>query len=129
MPTKPKRKPSYTLHKPIGRARVRIDAKDHYLGEYGSQESKDRYDELIEEWLIENDVSGITLDELSLLYLKHAKSYYYLKDGKQTTEVKNIRLGLRRLIAFTGRTRVREFSRETVPSVPRFNGGNERHPR
>jgi hypothetical protein len=34
-----KRKPSYLLHKATGQARVRIDGKDEYLGEYGSLES------------------------------------------------------------------------------------------
>ena len=48
MPTK--RKPSYLLHKPTGQARVRIDGKDIYLGEYGTPESRDRYDDLMTEW-------------------------------------------------------------------------------
>ena len=49
-----KRKPSYLLHKPTSQARVRIDGKDHYLGEYGSQESRDRYDDLVAEWFALN---------------------------------------------------------------------------
>ncbi len=49
MPTK--RKPAYLLHQATGQARVRIDRKDHYLGVFGSQESRDRYDDLIAEWL------------------------------------------------------------------------------
>ena len=32
--------PSYCLHKRSGRAVVRLNGKDHYLGEYGSPESK-----------------------------------------------------------------------------------------
>ena len=43
-----KRKPAYTLHKPTGQARVRIKGKDHYLGEYGTPESRERYDDLID---------------------------------------------------------------------------------
>jgi hypothetical protein len=35
--------PSYLNHAPSGRARVRIDGKDHYLGPYGSEESKAEY--------------------------------------------------------------------------------------
>lgn len=45
-----KKKPAYLFHKPSGQARVRIDRADHYLGPYGSPESRDRYDELIAEW-------------------------------------------------------------------------------
>jgi hypothetical protein len=39
--------PSYLHHKPSGQARVRIDGKDHYLGPYGSPESKAKYDLLV----------------------------------------------------------------------------------
>ena len=39
--------PSYLLHKPTGQARVRINGRDIYLGEYGSEESRIRYGELI----------------------------------------------------------------------------------
>jgi len=39
-----KRKPSYLLHKPTGQARVRINGTDHYLGVYGTPESRDRYE-------------------------------------------------------------------------------------
>ena len=42
-----RRAPKYLLH----RARVQIDGRDHYLGPYGSDESKQRYDELIARWL------------------------------------------------------------------------------
>jgi hypothetical protein len=76
---KRKRKPSYLLHKPTNQARVRIDGKDHYLGEYGSQESKERYQDILAEWLAESEdrsPSSLTVDELALLYLKHAGEYY-----------------------------------------------------
>ena len=32
--------PSYRLHKPSGKAVVTIDGKDHYLGDYGSAETR-----------------------------------------------------------------------------------------
>eukprot|EP00913_Durusdinium_trenchii_P028474 g26702.t1 len=111
-PRMPKnRKPSYLLHKPSGQARVRIDGKDHYLGEYDSPESRDRYDELIEAWRVKRDVDAVsmTIDDLSIFYTEHAKSYY-VKDGAPTREVDNIRAILRRLIAKYGRLRVREFT-------------------
>jgi len=46
-----KRIPSYSLHKATGQARVRINGKTHYLGKYGTSESKARYDALIAGWL------------------------------------------------------------------------------
>ncbi len=39
--------PKYSLHTATGQAKVRIDGEDHYLGPYGSEESKKLYDELI----------------------------------------------------------------------------------
>ena len=53
-----KKKPAYLLHKPSGRGRVRIDGKDIYLGAYGSQESLDRYNDLVAEWLENNGDTG-----------------------------------------------------------------------
>ena len=38
-----KKKPAYLHHKPSGQTRVRIDGKDHYLGEYGTAESYEHY--------------------------------------------------------------------------------------
>lgn len=44
-----RRPPAYCHHKPTGQARVRISGKDYYLGSYGSQESRDRYAEVVSE--------------------------------------------------------------------------------
>jgi len=106
-----KRKPSYLLHKPTNQARVIIDGKTHYLGEFGSSESRDRYDDLIAEWFARNgDTSRYTLriDDLALLFLKHADQHYR-KNGKVTSEVSCIKIALKYLIACEGRTRVRDF--------------------
>jgi len=43
----PKAIPSYRLHKATGQARVIIDGHHHYLGAYGSDESKAKYEELV----------------------------------------------------------------------------------
>ena len=37
----------YSLHKPSGQARVIIDGKHHYLGKFGSAESRNKYAKLI----------------------------------------------------------------------------------
>jgi integrase len=106
-----KQKPSYKLHKPSGQARVRIDGHSVYLGLYGSPESRERYDDLIAEWFARNgDASrySLTVDDLSLLFVEHAKAYY-LKDGEPTSEVSNIRIALRPLIKLFGTIRVRDF--------------------
>ena len=72
----PKRKPRYQHHKASGQARARIDGRDHYLGPYGSPESRDRYDDLIAEWLLTNGDTvryTPTVDDLCILYMEHAE--------------------------------------------------------
>ena len=107
---KPKKTPGYRLHKPSGQAYVRINGKFHYLGEYGSPESRDRYDELIADWLAGHgpDRHSLTIDELCLRYFKHAKTHYR-KNGKPTSEQSCIQSALRPLITLFGRTRAAEF--------------------
>lgn len=115
----PKKKPAYTLHKPTNQARVRIDGKDHYLGKYGSPESRDRYDDLVNEWFTrQGDVSNytLTIDELCLLYNDHATTYYQ-KNGVATSEVNNIRIALRPLVNLFGPIRAMEFSPKKLKAV------------
>ena len=65
--------PSYRLHKPTRQAIVTIAGKMHYLGEWGSQESKREYRRLLRklldcepDQLAENLVGdpSLTIDEL-----------------------------------------------------------------
>ncbi len=116
MPTK--RKPAYLLHQASGQARVRIDGKDHYLGPFGSQESRDRYDDLVADWLVRQDAgrATLTIDELALLYVRFAESYY-VKAGKQTAEVACVRSALRPLVRLFGTIRVREFTPTRLKAV------------
>jgi len=107
----PRRKPSYLLHKSTGQARVRINGQDHYLGTYGSPESRARYAELVEAWF---EGSGgvarrqLTIDGLCVLYMQHAQKHYR-KNGRQTDEVNNIRVALRHVVAGFGTMRARDF--------------------
>lgn len=101
MGKKPGRKknaiPSYLLHSSSGQARVRIDGKDHLLGEYDSEESKIRYAELISGTVPvkpadadEEDIpavdQGVSVNEICLSFLTHAKTHY-VKNGKPTSEL------------------------------------------
>jgi len=110
MPRK-RRKPAYVHHKPTGQGRVRIGGKDIYLGEYGTPDSRARYEAVISQWLASNcDSTAIhfTIDELALLFMQHAAKYYR-KDGEPTSEVNNIRIALRPLAAVRGTLPVIEF--------------------
>jgi hypothetical protein len=80
MPRLTKSVPSYRLHKPSGRAIITLNGKDHYLGEWNSDESRQEYDRLISEWLaarqapVHSTPAGeFTVAELLLAYLKEAK--------------------------------------------------------
>jgi hypothetical protein len=85
--------PSYRLHKARNCAVVRINGRDHYLGEYNSPESRELYRRLIAEYLFAKelpapprpDESPLTLVELIQRYfgeshfdwvLSHAQKYF-----------------------------------------------------
>jgi hypothetical protein len=62
MPRKRSSVPAYLLHKPTGQARCRIDGKDHYLGLFGSDESRVRYGQLIAQL-----AGGVPVDPMAVL--------------------------------------------------------------
>ena len=87
--------PAYLLHKATGQARVRINGKDVYLGPFDSPDSKERYREVLQEWGCgERIVAAVSIGVLCLRYLDYAKGYY-LKNGKQTSEVSAIQVAMR----------------------------------
>ena len=107
-----KRTPTYLLHRPTGQARCRIAGKDHYLGPFGSPESRERYEQLIGEWFThDGDTSrlNLTIDDLAILFLEFAERYYRRKDGEPTGSSRNIRDAMRPLIRLFGSTRIRDF--------------------
>lgn len=106
-----KRKPKYALHRASGQARVRIDGKDHYLGEYDSPESHDRYEELVGAWLRKQptDRIGLRVDDLCLMFIDWADENYRHPDGTSTGEPQNLRDAIRFLVASHGRVRVKDF--------------------
>lgn len=119
MPHKP-RTPSYRLHKPSGRAVVTLNGKDHYLGPVDAPESRQRYDQLIADWLsrgrrLPESVAQaapepITVAEVAARFLDHAKVYYRdAATGKPTTEFAHYPLALKPVIASFGRTPAVEF--------------------
>src|SRR3954470_6101476 len=95
--------PRYTLHKPTGYARVRIGGKDHYLGEFGSPDSHQRYAALIADWQSRQGESpkNLTLGQVAIMYLEHCRSYY-VKDGRETSEVICSRVALRYIVRLYG---------------------------
>src|SRR5262245_53790955 len=110
------RTPSYRHHKPSGQAVVTLGGRDIYLGRHGTPESRTAYDRLIAEWLQQGRPQvarpgpggDTTINELVLAYLKYVDSYY-VKDGKPTSEPRNVRLALRPVRHLYGDTLARDF--------------------
>lgn len=104
---KPPRIPSYSLHKPSGRAVVKIKQRSYYLGEHGSESSHEAYAKIIADLLAGRPIHGstvsekgnrtlvlsITVGELIERFQRHADGYY-VKNGKRTSEPASIRCAL-----------------------------------
>jgi len=75
-----KRLPSYRFHKASNQAICRILGRTYYLGSFDSQESRDKFNRLVAEYLT-NPSFGIekgrqSVAESVVAFLKHAQSYY-----------------------------------------------------
>ena len=78
------REPGYCLQKPSGKAYVNLGGKVHYLGVYGTDESKEKCQALKAEWLVNRHVgafapvasTGPSMSEVVMAFLEHASSYY-----------------------------------------------------
>lgn len=113
----PRRTPKYSLHKASGQARVHINGTDYYLGQYGSEASRRRYNELIDEWRTNNpEKVEITIGQLVLMYEQFAEGYYR-KNGELTSELSCIQIALRPLVALFARTLVPDFGPAKLKAV------------
>ena len=111
------RPPSYRLHKASGQAVVTIDRKVRYLGVHGTPESRLRYERLISAWMQGEPVparepessNDITVAVVCVQYLRWAESYY-VKDGKETSELHNVKRAIKTLREAYAGLPAREFS-------------------
>jgi integrase len=127
MPTPSARLPKYRHYKPKELAVVRINGHDHYLGKYGSEESREKYNRLIAEWLTIGQAKAPTpadppataplVSEIILSFWKHAERYYRAPDGSPSLELENFRDALRPLKRLYGRTPAREFGPLALQAV------------
>ncbi|MBM4005773.1 MAG: hypothetical protein FJ295_21220 [Planctomycetes bacterium] len=129
MPKLSYRQPRYCRHR--DRAVVYINGKSVSLGKYGSAESKAAYKRLMVKWNAGQGISVISMElpadvatatapmvevplaltvvELIKRYRDYARSYY-VKDGKQTSEVQCIDSAASFLRRWFGRLPAEEFS-------------------
>lgn len=112
------RVPSYRLHKPTGQAIVVIKRKFYYLGKYGTEESKLKYEKIIGEYLLKGRAAPatpkptdgqITVRQLLAMYLVHCETYYS-RDGELTQEYDEHRYLAAKCDPLVGRIAVEEFT-------------------
>ena len=89
--------PKYALHKRSGQARVRINGVEHWLGPFGSDASKARYDELVAKLLADrhDKDAGLTVNQLVALFWRFCKTRYGRKGRGRWGEAINWRRVLR----------------------------------
>ena len=103
--SRPRRQPSYRLHKARGCAVVTINGKDHYLGKYDSPESHEEYARLIAQWQANGKVfstiadpesnGDLSINALVLRFLDHASGYYKDYGTQHRGEICNLRCSFR----------------------------------
>ncbi|MBU0640019.1 MAG: site-specific integrase [Planctomycetes bacterium] len=108
--------PSYRLHKRSGQAVVTLSRKDHYLGQYGTPESHERYRAAIAEWIArgrrpaEPEAAPLSVAELGLAYLDWAEGYYRDHEGRTNkAELGHIKRALKPLRELYGLTPAADF--------------------
>lgn len=121
--------PKYRLHKSWGLGVVTLGGKDVYLGKYGTPESQAEYRRVIAEWLAcgresaaqiaspsASTPASIAINELVLSYLRFAKTYY-VKNGRPTGELDNIKHAVKQLVVTYGHTDVEDFGPLALKTV------------
>lgn len=114
--------PTYTLHKPTGQARVRIDGRDVYLGKYRSQESLKEYARICAE--VESGgaqaaapPAGLTVVDLLGRFWAHARQHYRDEEGKPTSEIGWLVDSLEPVVELYGDVPAREFGPRSLKAV------------
>ena len=122
-PSKRRRVPAYREHKPSGQARVIIDGKQIYLGRFGTPESWEKYNVLVSERMASEvtpttsdhvAAKNLTIVELGDAYREWAETYY-VKNGRQTGHIHQVKRAVRSLREEYGRMLARDL-RSTVIS-------------
>lgn len=108
--------PSYRLHKPTGQAVVRLGGCDIYVGKHDTEASREKYRRVVAEWLssgshpparpamVEVPSAKPTVNELILVFWRHAEAYYRQPDGTPTGEPTKIKLAVKPLKNLYGMT-------------------------
>jgi integrase len=130
MPGRKPSTPAYRYHKARDCAVVTLGGKDHYLGVYNSEESREKYDRLVAEWLARGRqleppalatptpaAPTPTVNDLILRFMRHAAAYYRRSDGTATTELTEYKRTLAVMRDLYGRSPAEEFGPLALKAV------------
>ncbi len=124
--------PKYRRHRASGQAVTTLGGKDFYLGPFGTKASKAEYDRLVAEYLASGRSTAfgkadesLTVVEVVMAYLKHAKAYYGTGDN---SEFHRIKLALKPVRKLYGRTMADSFAAPEFKAVRQsfVDAGNAR---
>jgi hypothetical protein len=111
-----RRTPAYCFHRASGPAVVRLDGRDHYLGKFNSEESRQENDRLIAEWLAAGrrlpatkTGDGLTVNALILAYWRWAETNSRDEEGNPSREMESLKYSLRPLRKLYGDTEAARF--------------------
>lgn len=131
--------PQMRLHKASGRARLRLGGRTIWLGPWGSQAARERYDAVVADWLrlgrswgqpggqepkskpgprAEPLVATGSVAEAVLAYQAHADVYYRdATTGRPSGEAENMMLALRPLVKLYGRSKAADLDAAAIEAV------------
>jgi len=116
--------PTYRHHKASGQAVVTLNGKDHYLGQFSTPASREKYARLLAQWEANNrrlptECHGpeLTISILIDAFWQHAKSYYRKPDGTPSSELATFKAALRPLFRLHGSTPARDFGPLALKAV------------
>ncbi|MEX2673409.1 MAG: hypothetical protein WD294_15020 [Phycisphaeraceae bacterium] len=121
------RVPSYRRqkqNKQQDQAFVEINGKRHYLGTYGSPQSKAAYQRIIGEWLggggdLPPEPEHMLVAEILVRWVRWAQKHYRDRHGRQTTGYRNARNATRWLDEMFGEMYVVEFRPRHLKAIQR----------
>jgi integrase len=122
MPLKP---PSYRRQRVQGghdRAFVEVNGRRHWLGRYGTDESRQRYLQVLAEsqvtgGLISRGKEKLSIAQLADAFLEHARVVYRRADRTPTKEAANCEQALRPLRELYGSTDATTFTKKALMAV------------
>ncbi len=101
---------------------VELSGVRHYLGPYGSDQSRREYHRLAAEWEANDRELSVPADEITVVelaarFLKWAERYYCRPDGAPTREAQSFRTIVRSLVELYGDTRARDFGPRALKAI------------